>query len=158
MFCLELFWFSCLVILLWPLGSTRPFQPENCCSLNIFSFSDHFLESMEVIMCENPRRSVVSEKLILDHLAPTKTPHLQSFHSHLTHPSSTLCYLVWTSASRLAHYYMSKCMCSCTYIRPALVFVDTKSATTRYKESGWSWRASWQVTGKNKAWTIKNTQ
>ncbi len=32
-----------LLILLWPLTSTRHFRPHNCWSLDIFSFSDHSL-------------------------------------------------------------------------------------------------------------------
>lgn len=37
---------SMLAILLQPLTSTRYFHPENRCSLDIFSFSDHFLPTL----------------------------------------------------------------------------------------------------------------
>ncbi len=68
-----------LPILLWPLTSTRPFHPHNCCSLDIFCFSHHSLYH--------------------------SLWHQQTFHvqSHLNPLSSPFWCSVWTSSSRLHH-------------------------------------------------------
>ncbi len=57
-----------------PLTSTRHFHPHNCRSLDIFYFSDHSLQTLEMVVCENPSRSAVSEIL-----RPVRL-HQQPFH------------------------------------------------------------------------------
>lgn len=41
---------------LWPLTSTRHFAAHKCCSLDIFSFWDHSLTTLEMDVCKNLAR------------------------------------------------------------------------------------------------------
>jgi len=69
--CLSISWTS-LIIILWPLESTRHFLPQNWQSLD-FSFLDHYLETLEMVVRENPSRSAVTEII-----RPTTRPHSKS--------------------------------------------------------------------------------
>ncbi len=64
-----------------PLTSTRHFRPHNCRSLDIFSFSEHSLETQELVVCENPSRSAIFEILRSARLAPTTIPRSKSLKS-----------------------------------------------------------------------------
>ncbi len=70
---------------LWPLTSTRHFRPHNCRSLDILSFLDHSLLTLEMVV-----------KIPVDHLK-------YSIQSHLNPLSSPFRCSVWTSASHLHH-------------------------------------------------------
>lgn len=52
---------SSLVVLLWPLPLVKYFRPETCCCLDISSFSDHYLWTLEMIVQDSSSRSVVSD-------------------------------------------------------------------------------------------------
>ena len=54
-------WSSCLLALLWSLSSTTRFCSQNCCSLDVFLFFRTILKTLEAVVCENSRRSAVSE-------------------------------------------------------------------------------------------------
>lgn len=56
-----------------PLASVMDFYPEICRSLDIVSFSDHSLKTLQMIVWENPRRSAVLKILSPARLAPPKT-------------------------------------------------------------------------------------
>ena len=71
-----------LALLLWPLSLTMHFCPHNCCSLDVFSFSHHSLQTNKTVVHENPRRSGVSEILKPPCLAPTIIPRSKSHVSH----------------------------------------------------------------------------
>ena len=58
------------------------FCPQNCCSLDVFCFSHHSLQTLETVVCENPRRSAVSEIFKPPRLAPTVIPQSKSLRSH----------------------------------------------------------------------------
>ncbi len=63
------------------LTSTRHFCPHNCRSMDIFCFSDHSLQTLEMVVHENPSRSAVFEILRPARLAPTTIPHSKSLKS-----------------------------------------------------------------------------
>ena len=63
-----------------PLSLTTCSCPQNCCSLEVFSFFHNSLQTLETVVHENPRRSAVSEKP--PSLAPTVIPRLKSLRSH----------------------------------------------------------------------------
>lgn len=44
-----------MAIILWPLVSTRHCCAENCCSLHVFTLSDHSLKTLEMVLDANPR-------------------------------------------------------------------------------------------------------
>ena len=50
-------------VVFWPLALSKHFHSEHCCSLEIFSFSDHPLWTRDMVEHENTNRSVVSEIL-----------------------------------------------------------------------------------------------
>lgn len=52
---------SSLVVLLWPLALLKYFRPETCCCLDISSFSDHYLWTLEMIVQDSSSRSAVSD-------------------------------------------------------------------------------------------------
>ena len=85
---------SSLALLLWPLSLTRCLCRQSCCSLDVFYFSYHSLQTPETAVHENPRRSAVSEMLKPPCLA------LASFcsQSHLDPISCPLWHLVWKTA------------------------------------------------------------
>ena len=55
-----------LALLLWPLSLTPYFCPQNCCSLDVFCFSHHYLQTLETVVRKNPRSAVQSH---LDHIS-----------------------------------------------------------------------------------------
>ncbi len=57
-----------LPILLWPLSLTTRFRPQNC---SIACFCVFHTITLETVVCENPRRSAVSQTLKPLLLAPT---------------------------------------------------------------------------------------
>ena len=96
---------TCLALLLWPLSLAMLFCLQNCCSLDVFCFSHHSLQTLETAMCDNPRRSAASNHLVW---------HQQSFRSqsHLDHISSPFLRtnLVWITAEPLYHIYIVVCI------------------------------------------------
>lgn len=66
------------------LTSTRHFHPHNYCALDILSFYDHSLGTVEMVVCENASRSEVSKILRPTRLAPTTSI------SFLPHPGAGL--------------------------------------------------------------------
>ena len=68
-----------LALLLWFLPLTMPSYPQNCCSLDVFSFLHH-----------SHKRSAVSEILKSPCLEPTIIPRSKSLRSHFI-PNLTFC-------------------------------------------------------------------
>lgn len=79
-----------LAILVKLLAPKRHFHPENCCSLNIFPFSHILCKTLEMVVCENSSKSVVSEIVRPAHLAPATMFHSKSLKSHFP-PILMLC-------------------------------------------------------------------
>lgn len=64
------------------LTSARQIGLENCCSLGNFSFFDHSLKHLEMVVWENSSRSEVSDMLKPTCLAPATMYHSESLKSH----------------------------------------------------------------------------
>ena len=88
----------------------RRFCPQNCCSLDVFCFSHHSLQTLETVVRENPRRSAVSEILKPPCLAPTIIPRSKSLRSHFFPILTFGLKNSWTSWPRL-HAFMHLVCC-----------------------------------------------
>ena len=94
-----------LALFIWPLSLTTHFVPQNCCSLDLFCFSHNSLHTVETVVCENQRRSAVSEILKPPCLAPTIIPWSKSLRLHFISILTFGLKNSWTSWSRL-HVFM----------------------------------------------------